>query len=548
VATDWKEQLELVADATRGQLARPRAVLAEDVRTDDPALASWRAALREVCWHAEPHAFAHARPDELAIDAAPDACAIAAHHGARRALLALDAAELEAWAGVAALSVDAERGAHAELALLFVDVARGPSGRAADRGALSQRGVELAARAIRERIADVAIEATTLAALAALLDDDLEAATRHARRASRMAQSEGLPQQEYLAHVVLARVRRDNGASHFATRILRSLAGVVGRPWHGWLRWELLLAGGPRSHAELAPVRVEGSAFDALSAQLSRTLDGLAAGAAPLVREGLLGLRASSAGWAHLAPEAIDLAAALDAREDLGPASARLGAWARGEVALAPRGLHGLGAEIAGDEVDAVMVWAPVGAPARRLLTAARCTIGGPTDAHGGAPALVELQRSRRYRGRSETALAAVALAGGSLGDTELFATVYGFPYEAALHATVFGVLLHRIRERLGEAGTLVREGDLVVLRASAPMTIADPRCTRLTDDSVLHVFARQGALSAKDAAQQLALPLRTVQAVLQQLADEGAVRAVKQGRNVAYVVEDTTFSEPTRA
>ncbi|MDQ3035723.1 MAG: hypothetical protein M3Y87_25175, partial [Myxococcota bacterium] len=164
------------------------------------------------------------------------------------------------------------------------------------------------------------------------------------------------------------------------------------------------------------------------------------------------------------------------------------------------------------------------------------------------APRLVELHRTRRYRGRSETALAALALAGGTMRDTSLFSTVYGFEYEPALHATVFGVLLHRIRERLGEVGTLVRENEHVVLRASEPMTIADPRCTRLTDDSVLHVFARQGALSARDAAQQLALPLRTVQAVLQQLADEGAVRAVRQGRNIAYVVEDTTFSEPTRA
>ena len=41
-------------------------------------------------------------------------------------------------------------------------------------------------------------------------------------------------------------------------------------------------------------------------------------------------------------------------------------------------------------------------------------------------------------------------------------------------------------------------------------------------------------------------MPLRTVQATLRQLANEGVCRVERSGRNVEYVVEDTTFREPT--
>jgi hypothetical protein len=55
------------------------------------------------------------------------------------------------------------------------------------------------------------------------------------------------------------------------------------------------------------------------------------------------------------------------------------------------------------------------------------------------------------------------------------------------------------------------------------------------------------GAMSAEHAAQRLGVPLRTVQALLAQLVEEGECHADKNGRRVQYRVEDTTFSEPTQ-
>jgi hypothetical protein len=41
-------------------------------------------------------------------------------------------------------------------------------------------------------------------------------------------------------------------------------------------------------------------------------------------------------------------------------------------------------------------------------------------------------------------------------------------------------------------------------------------------------------------------MPLRTVQAILQQLVAEGACSSQRGGRHIAYRIEDTTFTEVT--
>jgi predicted DNA-binding transcriptional regulator YafY len=60
-------------------------------------------------------------------------------------------------------------------------------------------------------------------------------------------------------------------------------------------------------------------------------------------------------------------------------------------------------------------------------------------------------------------------------------------------------------------------------------------------------MLAERGSASAKDAAGELGISLRSAQAALAELAQSGACDAQKDGRNVAYVVEDTVFSEPSR-
>ncbi|RLB51658.1 MAG: hypothetical protein DRJ42_16465, partial [Deltaproteobacteria bacterium] len=100
--------------------------------------------------------------------------------------------------------------------------------------------------------AAVRVDAETVMALSAAAAD---VATSRARRASRMARAEALLQQEYLANLILARVRRHNGRAHLSVRILGSLTEVVPEVWQPWVGLELALAGGaslPRGQAPLS--------------------------------------------------------------------------------------------------------------------------------------------------------------------------------------------------------------------------------------------------------------------------------------------------------
>ena len=77
---------------------------------------------------------------------------------------------------------------------------------------------------------------------------------------------------------------------------------------------------------------------------------------------------------------------------------------------------------------------------------------------------------------------------------------------------------------------------------------VPDMRCILPTADRVLRALALLGSTSASVAAEQLQMPLRTVQAVLQQLVSEGACTTERDGRHVVYKIEDTTFTQVTAA
>jgi hypothetical protein len=211
-------------------------------------------------------------------------------------------------------------------------------------------------------------------------------------------------------------------------------------------------------------------------------------------------------------------------------------------VTQAPGGLHGVCHAAADDgegtASDVAIVLARA-AGARRLLR-----IGEPLVKDADA---VRLTTGRQAR--NDTTLAVLALAGQSgLPDAELFEAVYGFAFVPARHDGVLGVLLHRVRQRLADGGVVEREGGHVRLHISAPLVVVDPRCTRTVDDRVLHIVAESGRADARTAARRLGLPLRTVQGALAQLVNEGVCRRERSGRHIEYVVEDTTFMEPTRA
>lgn len=95
-------------------------------------------------------------------------------------------------------------------------------------------------------------------------------------------------------------------------------------------------------------------------------------------------------------------------------------------------------------------------------------------------------------------------------------------------------------------AGTAAVPTIALLLRDT--IVVPDMRCILPTADRVLRALALLGATSATVAAETLHMPLRTVQAVLQELVSEGACTIERDGRRVAYKIEDTTFTQVTSA
>lgn len=359
--------------------------------------------------------------------------------------------------------------------------------------------------------AELLVELASFRAFVLLCVGDLDGATKVARRASRMGRTESMPQQEYLANLVLARLRRATGRPHLATRILTALAQVAPARWQGWLAWELTLAGALDAAAE-ARERAHAGVLGEASAKLL--------GGAP---------------GAPLPPpfeeERRAIAAALG-----GPTYDPVEPWCEGRTAETPAALHGvlLLPDARGDRRPRVFV--RPGAGARRMLAA-----GAQDDAHFFA--------EQAPHPRTETALAVLAQAGDAgLPRAALFEAVYGFAFDEVLHQGNFDVLLHRARAWLGERGSIERSAEGVLrLHPSAAFVVPDPRCERSLDDRLLQLLAEHGSVGAREAAAQLAVPLRTVQTLLKQLVEDGACETQREGRRVLYAVEDTTFREPTK-
>ncbi len=182
--------------------------------------------------------------------------------------------------------------------------------------------------------------------------------------------------------------------------------------------------------------------------------------------------------------------------------------------------------------------------------------LAGPHGArrvlHPGIGLLAELPRieqTTRKHGRGEKAAAVLALAGPEgLSLQRFVGVVYGFHYSPDAHDGVLRVLIHRLRKSLGEAADLERSDDRLTLRVREPIWIPDPRTESSIDSRLLRAVAARPGATAKDVAKVLSIPLRTAQAKLTQLAEDGACDAEREGRQLHYSVEDTTFAEPTRS
>lgn len=394
----------------------------------------------------------------------------------------------------------------------------------------------LAVDAAEQENAEALIEATALRAFVALEGDDLSTATAKARRASRMARTEGAPHADYLANLVLARLRRVTGRSHLAARILSALLEVAPPAWHGWLVWELLLAGRLDMSAPFASAGHP-------SSNLGTMLSAARAGNADELRSSFTDLSARIGGAHWMLRDALTVRAALDPTDDLVGAPDAIVSWCRGATDDPPAGLHGLcSRDEALENVGACVAYvvAPPHERPRRVLALSLPLI---VDAASEKA----LRENPRQQGRADAAIAVLTLAGSDgLSDEAFFRATYGFEYSPAQHRGVFDVLKHRMRKQLGGYSKLQCRDGHNVLAHEGLTVLPDPRCCQPLSDSVLRALAN-GAATAKDLARQLSVPLRTAQLALKQLVEEGACMSMREGRQIRYVLEDTTFSEPTR-
>jgi len=516
----------------RGELPVVAAALGALAGDADPAAAAWRVVLRWLLWFGSPSPAEMPGAAALGdlITAPPQVratAALACAQAVRAHVLAFDVAGLgEVTEHFARLVADAPSGE----ARSRLEVARG--WRDVVRGQRDDAELDLVVRqAARDGHADLVIEAEAVRALGAANAGDLDAALKLARRASRMARTEAMPQHEYLAHLVLARVRRVTGKPHLATRILAALLEVATPPWRPWLSWELLFANG-RLPAGVA--RVHG-APDALA----RLLDGARAGDRAAYEAAAVATATAVRGVAPLVDDLRHLLGAIDPGVSPASRAPELEPFCDGRAHHPPRGLQG----VCGDAAEAPLAWvlSAAGAPPRRILAPgdglARAL--GPTVGH-------ETIDGKQIR--TDSAIALLALAGPhGLDEDDLFQRLYGFAYEPERHQSVRSVLYTRVKKRLGAAAELERADGRLRLGHAQSLLVPDPRCTPPPELRILRWLAERRQAGARDVAASLGIPLRTAQDVLHRLAEDGALRAERHTKGLHYFLDDTTFSEPTR-
>jgi hypothetical protein len=385
--------------------------------------------------------------------------------------------------------------------------------------------------AAREGFAADTIEAAALRALAEEQGDDPDASLQTARRAMRMARTEGVPEGEHLAALVLARVRRRANQAHLAARILGALRKYALPEWHRWIDWELLLCtGGTRDalssdvlgHGGAAPVLAQWLAaaergdrheFD----QLTGNLEALVHGFAPAlgdVRDALLALD----------PEANATGSPFER-------------WRAGSIHTLPPAVSGLAAASAPGGAIACAIAYP-DRPGVRVLRV------GAALASGAAP---PIQATAAKHARTQVLVAALALAGaGGLAEEDAFRKAYDFPYVAERHQGTFHVAIHRARAYVEGHAEIARDGGRLRMLVARPLALPDPRCVQPTAEQVLRCIAREGRMAARSISDALGISIRSAQSALEELVQNGSCQRHKIGRAVEYAVEDTTFQEPT--
>lgn len=529
----------------RGEFALADAWLAEWAGEDGAEALGWAAALRAQRWHAEPGTGVLPTEDGLRelLDAGPPAhvgLGLAGFEAARAEVLRHDAVGLARWKRF----VDETQTTHPRVEVgrqvleAWLALAEGRAGEGA------QLATTAAGRASKEQLASYVIETTAIGALCAAQEGDLDTATNLARRSSRMARTEDLPQWQYLANLVLAQVRRLSGAPHLSARIVGALARVVPPAWHRWVASEALLAGALPVAASLALDDVSDPRGEArvLRDLLQATVAGDGARFTSVAEQ----LRQMTLSWSGQPEQMRNVVCALDARVSPEKATEDVRAWCVGEIATPPGAVKGLCTDLDEQEDGASHSAYVLGQPSESEPGCRGRRIVGL-----GAPLIRAELTVPKTEGRSErtpATLCALVLAGrqGVCRD-DLFRAVYGFGYRHVPHRGLLKTLIHRVRRAVGDAGSVVDEDERFRLILTRSILVPDPRAGRSLEDRVLRLLSRGEGESAKEAAERLGVSLRTAQLALKALVDDGALSTKKVGRSTEYKVEDTTFSEPTR-
>ncbi|MFK7987376.1 MAG: hypothetical protein AB8I08_15250 [Sandaracinaceae bacterium] len=362
---------------------------------------------------------------------------------------------------------------------------------------------------------------------------DLEAATSHARRASRMGRVEGIFDPECIAHAVLARVRRLSGYPHLAARIVGALVQHVPHDRQGWLDWERTMAGvyvpGPQPEPPASA-----SPIDRAAHLLRRVVRAAREGRPEACRAALASLLESP--LPALGQEARGLAAVLDTRR----AEALVDAWCHGEEMETPGALSGVVHHRPEDSTDSARcyVWASPGMRGRRIAPLGLSLLPQP---------FVQLPQTRARQGRNESIVAALALAGADgLSEGELFESVFEFAYRAEQHRGSLAVTLHRARKYAERVGQVELREQRVWLNPTAAFVVPDPRGRDLLSDRLLCAIADRREACPADLADGLQISLRVARGRLAALQEQGSCVVERRGRQLVYRVEDTTFSDTT--
>ena len=381
----------------------------------------------------------------------------------------------------------------------------------ADEEKLRDCANKLSTWAREHQRADLLVEGVALRSWAAQLRGDQEEALNFARRASRMARTESIPHAEYIANIALAHARRRMGMPHLSVHILMALVRVAPVAYREWMRLELVLASGnsgtvtQQDRAEVLQRAVKSADEECFRLALH-----------------------SLSEFRPMYDEVVCLQHLV-----VGHDFCEARAFQEGHSDTIPNGFALIGCDGA---KHPVWVYGRPGRKGLRLISQRALALE-----------VRQLGDTPRTRYRTDSALAALILAGPEGVNEELFfKQLYGFAFETELHSNMFTTLLARVRDRLGDVGTMVRDDRLAII-LQEEVILPDPRCDAPDDVELLTWLGRRGGKSAKEAAAELGISVRKVQDALAKLVEEGACKVDREGRRRIYSVDDTTFSQMTR-